>query len=246
MTTLYKEKVRCSICGTEAEQTGIGSTNAIGSRDLDTRPPEMERSTIHAWVQRCSGCGACASDLSEAGLSAGDVVKRPGYLAQLRNAEFPELANSFICKSLIDEDRGEFASATWALVHAAWACDDARSAPQAITCRRRAGSMLRKAEASGQKVAEQPGASAAILVDLLRRADALGEAAQVIENAGESSSENVLTQVMHYQKELIEAGDLDCHTIGETSGRGRRPQADASRDARGCPVTTNRWWQFWK
>ena len=218
MTTLYEWKIRCSVCGTEAEQTETGSTNAFGSPDLDTRPPEMQRSTIDTWVQHCSGCGTCADDLSKVDPSAGAVVKTPDYKAQLRDAEFPELANSFICKSIIDEYGGEFASATWALIHAAWACDDAKSTPQAVACRRRAAIMLRKAEASGQEVAEQPGVSSAILVDLLRRADALDEAAEVIEKTRGSLSEDVLKQVVQYQKELIEAGDLGCHTIEEALG----------------------------
>jgi hypothetical protein len=57
MTTLYREKSRCAVCGIATEYTSIGSTNAFGSPDLDTRPPEMQRSTIFAWVQRCPECG---------------------------------------------------------------------------------------------------------------------------------------------------------------------------------------------
>lgn len=246
MTTLYKQSLRCSVCGTETEQTGIGSTNTFGSPDLDTRPPEMKRSTIHAWVQCCSGCGACADDLSKVDESARDVVKRPDYAAQLRNSEFPELANFFICKSMIDEYGGKFASATWALIHAAWACDDAKSTAQAVSCRRRAAAMLRKAEANGQEVTQQPGASTAILVDLLRRAAALDEAAGVVDQAGESFSEEIFAQMLNYQKELIEAGDLDCHTIAEALGDSGHAYPNAFNAAKRHPVSRKRWWQFWR
>jgi len=227
MTTLDRTKIRCSVCGTEVEQTVIRSSNAFGSADLDTRPPQMQRSTIRAWVQRCSGCGACAGDLANVDVCAGDVVKRADYSARLRNAEFPELANSFICQSMIDEHGGRFASATWALIYGAWACDDAKATSQAMTCRRWAATMLRNAEASGQEVAEQPGASTTILVDLLRRADLLDEAAEVIEKAGEFLSEDVLAQVVRYEKALIEARDLNCHTVAEALGDGGHARPDA-------------------
>lgn len=236
MTTLYKERVCCSICGIEEEQTGIGSTNAFGSPDLDTRPPEMQRSTIHIWVQRCSGCGACARDLSKIDASAGDVIKNSDYSAQLKDLQFPELANSFICKSIIDEHAGDFKSATWALIYAAWVCDDTGSAAQSITCRRRAATMLRKAEANGQEVTKQPRASTAILIDLLRRADAFDEAVEVIGKTEGTASGDVIAQVIRYQKRLIEAGGRDCHTIAEALRDGNHPRPGSSGVDRGSAV----------
>lgn len=130
MTTLYKEKARCAVCGTETEYTCIGSTNAFGSPDLDTRPPERHRSTIFAWVQRCPECGYCGSDVSQAPSQAASVVSSPEYTRQLSDSTYPELANKFLCKALIDERSGDYAAAAWALIHAAWACDDA---DQAVT-----------------------------------------------------------------------------------------------------------------
>jgi hypothetical protein len=206
----------------------------------------MERSTIHAWVQRCPGCGACASDLSKVNAFARNVVKRAEYLVQLKDTEFPELANSFICKSIIDEHKGKFSSATWALIHATWACDDHQSTPQAIICRKRAATMLRKAEAKRQATAKQHGVSTAILVDLLRRADALDEAAETIEKTKKSFSEKVLVQVLHFQKELIETGDLGCYTVREALCLGTQTQSVSSSFAWEDPVTSKRWWQFWR
>lgn len=46
MTTIYSEAVKCPYCNTKVEITHLGSTNAFGAMDLDTRPPEMQRSTI--------------------------------------------------------------------------------------------------------------------------------------------------------------------------------------------------------
>jgi hypothetical protein len=253
MTTLYKQGIVCSVCGTETVQTVIGSTNAFGSCDLDTRPPGMKRSTIHAWVQRCSGCGACAKNLSKVNGSAGDVVKRAGYKSQLSDTGFPEIANSFICNSMIDEYSGELVSATWALIQAAWVCDDVKSTAQAVICRKWAATMLRKTKANGQKVAQQPGVSSAILVDLLRRAGALDEAAQMAELASETCSEGVPAQVVSYQKKLIEAGDTGCHTIAEALDDADHTPLEADNADMSDvnwkmiqPFSSKRWWQFWK
>lgn len=103
MTTLYEEKARCAVCGTETEFTGIASTNAFGSPDLDTRPPEMQRSTIFAWVQCCPECGYCSSDISKVPSQAVSVVHSPEYGKQLTDSTYPELANGFLCKAIIGE-----------------------------------------------------------------------------------------------------------------------------------------------
>lgn len=170
MTTLYEEKARCAVCGTETEYTGIGSTNAFGSPDLDTRPPEMQRSTIFAWVQRCPECGYCAFDVSKAPSQKAALVHCPEYARQLSDSTCPEFANRFLCKALIAERSGDCTAAVWALIHAAWACDNAEKPEPARTCRSKAADMIEKALGSGQKVAGQDGADTAIQVDLLRRA----------------------------------------------------------------------------
>lgn len=93
---------------------------------------------------------------------------------------------------------------------------------------------------------QQPGASTAILVDLLRRAAALDEAAGVVDQAGESFSEEIFAQMLNYQKELIEAGDLDCHTIAEALGDSGHAYPNAFNAAKRHPVSRKRWWQFWR
>lgn len=77
---------------TENQYTDIGSTNEFGSPDLDTRPPEMRRSTIFAWVQRCPQCGYCACDVSKAPSQAEALVRSSEYIRQLSDSIYPELA----------------------------------------------------------------------------------------------------------------------------------------------------------
>jgi hypothetical protein len=79
----------------------------------------MKRSTIFAWVQRCPGCDYCAADIGEAPSQAAHIVDSPEYRRQLSDSTYPELANSFLCKVLINESSGDYSAAAWALIHAA-------------------------------------------------------------------------------------------------------------------------------
>jgi hypothetical protein len=218
MTTLYEEKARCAVCGTETEYTGIGSTNSFGSPDLDTRPPEMKRSTIFAWVHRCPECGYCASDVSVATHQAKSRVRDPDYSSQLTDSTLPELTNSFLCKALIDESSEDYASAAWSLIHAAWSCDDAEREAQAKKCRSKAADMIRKALESGQQVATQDGAETAIQVDLLRRAGRFNEAQKLIQTQRPAITEDIILTILAFQETLISSGDEACHTVSEVLG----------------------------
>jgi len=219
MTTLYKEKARCAVCETVTEYTGIGSTNAFGSPDLDTRPPEMERSTIFVWVKRCPACGYCAADVSNAAPQAPSVVRSPEYARQLADLTYPELANRFLCKALLDKNSEDYAEASWSLIHAAWACDDAKRDVQAKTCRTKAADMIRNALERGQKIADQDGAEVAIQVDLLRRADRLSDARQLIQTQRPAITEEFILKILVFQETLIASGDKACHTISEVLGK---------------------------
>ena len=81
MTTMFKQKVRCSVCGEESEHLAIGSTNAFGSPDLDLRPPEMQRSTMPHWVQECPKCGYVACVISDKCPVSAEFLKSEEYLS---------------------------------------------------------------------------------------------------------------------------------------------------------------------
>ena len=48
MTTYYEKEIICAICKNKNTYEMTSSFNALGSCDLDTRPPEMQRSTMYA------------------------------------------------------------------------------------------------------------------------------------------------------------------------------------------------------
>ena len=215
MTTIVHRKARCYLCTTQSEFMRIASTNRMGSPDLDTRPPQMERSTMRTWVQRCPKCGYCASDVSAPRPEAAAVVSTREYKRQLADPEFPPLANSFLCKALIESACGEYSAEAWALIHAAWVCDDSGHVNQAVMCRQRATEALARAEEHGQQLTEQEGAATAILVDLLRRSGRFDQARRVIAERCSTIADDIILRVLDFQIRLIDQDDESCHTIAE-------------------------------
>jgi len=217
MTTIFQGETQCGVCGKQHTVSEIGSTSTFGSPDLDTRPAEMARSTIWAHVKRCPDCGYCASNLSEVRPGAKEIVNSERYREQLTDANFPELANSFLCLAIIEQELKDFAQATWAFIYAAWACDDAKKPKQAIECRRKAAETLRIAEEQGQKIGQAAGVSTVILVDLLRRSGQAEEARKVIASRRDQKFEKLISQILDFQEKLLDKNDVNCHTIVEAS-----------------------------
>lgn len=220
MTTFFPVKAKCAVCGATHEYNELGSTNAFGSPDLDTRPPEMQRSTMSAWVKSCPTCGYCAADITQAGPEAGAIVRGPEYLRQRADPSYPELANRFLCKALLDQGRGDHAGAAWAQIHAAWACDDAGRAGQANACRRGAVALIQRNLDGGSGLSEQPGAGLAIHLDLLRRSGRFDEARQLLEARRATVNDRVIAQIVDFQQGLITARDPNRHTIAEALEEG--------------------------
>lgn len=219
MTTICTTTMRCPVCGTRSEHRGIMSTSAWGPSDLDTRPPQMERSTMFAWVRRCPKCGYCARNSSATGPRAREIISGKEYREQLSDPACPGLANSFLCRGILDRESGDYATATWDLMHAAWVCDDAGHADQAIACRRKAADMFKEAEGHGQQVAgQQDGSGTAILVDLLRRSGRRDEARKVIAERRDGISDDTVLRVLDFQAVLLDRDDVAGHTVTEALG----------------------------
>lgn len=219
MTTFREVKTECALCGQKSMQAVITSTSAYGWPDLDMRPPEMERSTIGMWVQTCPSCGCCCSDISRQIDQSTEVAHSDSYQQQLRNPEFPELANAFLCFSLIQESGGKYASAGLASLHAAWACDDAGYNASAQTCRRKAATLLKRAREDGQSFVRRAGGEEVIMVDLLRRSGQFELALEMCDAGLQKKPDDEIIQVLQFQKILISKQDVACHSTAEAGNR---------------------------
>ena len=215
MTTYYEKEIICAICKNKSTYEMTSSFNAFGSCDLDTRPPEMQRSTMQYWTQRCPDCGYCAIDISVSEENMVEIVKSSKYQNQLKDKSFPKLANTFLCSSLIQEISGSYQGSAWKAIHAAWACDDFGLKDSAKSCRIKALNMIRKGESKGQSFMKSREESLCIQVDLLRRAERFKEASNLIKILLKEDIDDLLTKILHFQKKLIASSDKKMHKVTE-------------------------------
>ena len=218
MTTMSEEEVECCVCGTESSHMAIGSTNAFGSPDLDTRPPEMRRSTIYHWIQRCPSCGYCSSDISECNGNIKELVDSKEYQGIIKRRDIAKVAASFLASSFLNQKQHQYAESAWRAIHAAWICDDDNNYEASKECRKEAISMIGAAEEHSQKLAGQAGASEAITIDLLRRAGIFNKALELARETKTKDIEAIISQVILFEEKLLLSEDLDSHTVAEALG----------------------------
>jgi hypothetical protein len=220
MTMAIPTMIRCSVCGTESEQVLIASTNTFGPSDLDLRPAPDMRDTLYAQVQRCPSCGYCDNDITTDDVElARRIIAQPGYRDQLDSSDSPELANSFLCAAMIQEANDDFASAAWAVIGAAWACDDEGATAAARRCRSKATGLIAQAEQLGQEFIADAWSEKCILTDLLRRADKFDQARATAQHGlvANPPDDNV-RQLLEYQLTLISNKDSSARTTYDALG----------------------------
>jgi len=216
VTTILRKDKRCALCNQASKQVVIGSTNTMGQYpDLDTRPPEMMRSTMQWWVESCPTCGYCNFDISQMIKKANDVVKTEQYQKQLIDKKYPTLANAFLCQTMIHENNNEYREAGWACIHAAWACDDAGFKALSRECRIRALSFIEKMKELDQKFVSQPGVEDVIRVDLLRRSGQFESALNACREALKKGFDDTVSGILRFEMDLIGKRDLLGHTLSE-------------------------------
>jgi uncharacterized protein (DUF2225 family) len=216
MTTLITLEKTCGVCGTTSSHPAVASTNAFGSPDLDTRKPEMARSTFATWVQCCPQCGYCAFALNEVIGDAQQVITAAPYQNQRKALDLPELAKQFLCLALLYEAAEEHAPAGWAALYAAWACDDLGQLAQAKACRRRSAEHFRQALAEGKTIAGDDKTAICLLIDVLRRSEQWLLAESLCEDA--LRRHTAVEKILRFQQLLINNLDAGCYTISQAIG----------------------------
>ncbi|QEG24344.1 hypothetical protein [Mariniblastus fucicola] len=175
MTTYFSETQICCICGSENECSMLGSTNTMGSPDLDLRPPPMERETMHVWFQECHSCHYVSVDLAQESENAKSIVDSEPYQAMISRSEIPEIARRFALCALLNAHDREIAAT--ALLRAAWSCDDADADELAKSFRNQSADLLVKMQPFEDS--EEQATLATTLVDVLRRAERFEEASKI-------------------------------------------------------------------
>ena len=219
MTTYGNETQTCSNCGVSVECTILNSTNTFGSPDLDLRPSEMQRSTMHNWLQECSECGYVSGDLTTSTEDAKQIVESDTYSALRAKSELPELARQFERYSLLQHADPETAAV--GLIRAAWACDDADNANQGKAYRNQAADILLTLQPCPDD--EENTTLAAVLVDVLRRAERFDESKELatsLQSFNAVKANEIVSSVLTYQCKLCDGRDTGCHTIADCEKTG--------------------------
>ena len=222
MTSYDHDLIACPVCAHSFEQMVLASTNTFGgSMDLDTRPPEMERSTMGSWTRVCPECDArwCdwTSDFADVLLAdpafALEVIESEEYKAELARDDCPDLASDLRAAALLAERTGELVEAGWCMLYAAWQCDDAEASDEAGLARVRAANLFTRARDAGVPLAEDPGAGEAILADAYRRAGRHEQAIAECDRGIEADAVDVIRVVLDCERALARRGDTACYTL---------------------------------
>ncbi len=212
MTTYLEQQQTCCLCGTENDCSVLGSTNSMGSPDLDLRPAPMERQTMHAWFQECKSCHYVSVDLAAESDNARTIVDSQDYQSLLANSDQPEVARRFALCSLLNAHDREIAGT--ALLRAAWVCDDEAKAELAKSYRSQSADTLKQLQPFEDS--EEQATIGTMLVDVLRRAERFEEsiklARQLLKFKAIKRSD-VMMAVVKYQLSLCESGDSTCQLV---------------------------------
>ncbi|MFN9771734.1 MAG: hypothetical protein ACK54X_03775 [Burkholderiales bacterium] len=205
----------CALCGETVRMPPAPATNAIGSPDLDARPPGVARTALPLRVQCCPSCGYCARDLTVETPGSREAVDEEEYVEVLDDDELPEKAREFLCLARLDGAAGRFDDAFWSTLSAAWIADDADDLDGAERCRALALAALRMARAAGRRVGSEPGVEDVVEVDLLRRMGEFADAERCIRRALDRRPDEVVDQLLRFQRDLVAARDRFPHRVSE-------------------------------
>lgn len=212
MTTYSSREVVCGACGHGFEVSKVDSTHTLGASDLDGRPAEMRRSTMHVWIQSCRACGYHAEDVSEFDERMRSVMQDPTYSIL---AKASELYAAFQCAGMLAAAIGNDVAAGRLYLSAAWDADDHGLDMAPRYCRQEAADAWLRVLAAGRTFADGKGESEALLVDCLRRIRRDQEAEALIEKALAAGCDGMIADLLAFQRKLIRSDDRDAHVLSE-------------------------------
>ena len=187
-------------------------------------------------IQRCTGCGYCAPNISLAKETAGEVVASARYKRVVDDRSLPQLARSWLGWSMIAEEAGEPVEAGWAALTGAWACDDEKCMEGAERARNQAADLFGSVVRAGQKFSETPGGDSAILADILRRCGRFAEAMEHCTAEATPEAPELLVAGLAFQRFLCERQDRQRYSFRELQRYQREPAA----------LKPIRWWEIWR
>ena len=212
MSTYSYTEYKCALCGEEDLYQILTSTNACGFPDLDFRPPEMQRSTMHYWVQECRNCGYVSNKLSDKTKLKKSFVKSAEYITcnGLKEEFLSELAVRFYKHAMIQCELKNYADAAQSYLNAAWASDDRDDEAMAVHCRNK----VLECMACYAPTTEELGYNDILRkADLLRRTKRFDELISFLDSPEvQAVKDKDYKKVLDFQRSLAMKGDTKCYS----------------------------------
>ena len=207
MSTFRKFNKKCAICGNESEYDTIMSTNSFGSPDLDLRPPQMRRSTMWLWVQKCPECGYVNYTVDSRLNITRELLESIEYIDSDGMNFKSELADDFYKHYMLLSRCRNYMEAYNALLYCAWACDDANDIATASSIRKKMVKLYEKIPAykrENENIIAQ-------YVDVLRRSSQFDV---ILEHFADfKASDEVIQKVIGFQIALAKKEDTGVYTV---------------------------------
>lgn len=223
MTMMGEIMCKCAVCGEESEHSIIMSTNAFGSPDLDLRPPEMRRSTMSLWLQKCPKCGYVASNIEEESGVSAEFLKSEEYVS-CEGVKFKSgLARKFYRHSLISRKAGNSEDEFFDLLHASWACDDKRDAQNAKMCREKAAVLVKGLLEGWKLSSDEQENYTLMLADILRRSGQfealISEYSSFKFKGSRRNDPELMNKLLAFEIERAKQQDTKCYTVSDALGK---------------------------
>lgn len=213
MTTLYDSTVKCPNCGTLTTVYAIGSTNAFGPGDLDTRPPEMARSNILYGVESCTKCGLSAGSLGSVDDTRLKFFRSGDFKEKHDSVHFEGLAENYWTAFLLALNAGALDEAIYHILRAAWASDD-RGMDEAAKKAREI--MLDTLKEHGKEpsylIQDEPLAGYLMSADIHRRAGRFEESIRLARHVAENDDDFIGSLAL-LEIELCEKKETGCYMV---------------------------------
>lgn len=175
------------------------------------------------WVQECPACGACASDLSKL-----SPILREAVTFAVKSVpadSLPVLARRFAIWSRLATVMKRPYEAAYALIHAAWACDDDCATDAARKFRLEATSKLLLLEGEGRFDRELQA------VDLLRRAQDFERALELAGKLRDEPIPSDVREVIDFQIQRSREGDVGRYSFHEAVSATTRDAYERAKQA---------------
>jgi len=212
----FVEKL-CASCSHKNTVKFLSSTNALGSYDLDLRPPPMERFTMECWIENCIHCGFVWHDLEALDLdfpALADVMSSPKWseLYPNRSGKLSiDMERFALLRSALSTPLNE----ALAYQYAAWAADDEFDDVASRAYRLKAVAAFQKTLALNGTDHPQSPKISAITSDLLRVSGNFIQCLEFAEYWIKFSNDQKISKILSYQIRKAENSDSKIYKVAD-------------------------------